>query len=854
MRDVLRTTSRLFSVIGVIIRLPFVLPLWAQIPSSSSTGVPSITAAASASGFGNIGPAAPGSWIEIYGTNLATERRSWGPSDFNGANAPTSLDGVSVTIGGYAAFVSYISPTQINALLPSNVPIGSLPITVANANGTSPPISIAVSDYGARPLDPLDLQHWRHTVCRCCFPRLQDYVLPEGAIAGIPSRPASPGDTIIFFGIGFGSVTPNVPAGQIVSQSTLLNSPVQMLFGQTAVTPTFAGLSPNETGLYQFNVQVPSGSASGAVPLSFGLGGAPVPQTQGLSIALTQAPRLQITGLRDLSGAAGVAVPGSMVVVQGSGFAQNSATAQYPLPTVLAGISANFNGFAAPIVSVKPQEVEVQVPWEMLGNSKATLTLTNSETGFNSSMPVTLQTAAPAVPSGATGFSIQIEGSGGASPAPVSSGSKNRPVLPGEFLDIPAVGLGIQKDGPGDGQPATAANPGNSLRGVMVSIGSAWVPVLSAALIPGQTGVSSIRVQVPINAPVGNTVPLVINAWDRASSPISIAVAASPNPAFSINPADGALGLTPSVSYSISLVSDSITSDQVIWTDQPMNTPMVGPVPPGSFSLTEAGLSYSGPYSPLPEYMLLLATLKTDPTIFATARVLVTEGPARFHITPRNVVIGPSESINFQALDNNGNPVMVSWYINGSGGNPYSNVFQTEPDAIDANPATVRAVSGSGVTNGGSADQTLVFVIPSAPHIISLSPPNPGAGDTAVITTEGLDIRNVTVYFSRLDGSRIAVPATNSNNAIPVRIPPMQWRALLRLAPNLSTQRWSPRLRSRPPSLRSSDCVLNRSKLLKGRAPRLMSLSSSTPARDHSNGAARSVQLTKPASSVLRLR
>jgi uncharacterized protein (TIGR03437 family) len=76
----------------------------------------------SASAFGEFTSVSPGSWIEIYGSNLAVDSRSWPASDFNGVNAPTSLDGTSVTIGGQAAFVDFISPGQVDALVPCDVP------------------------------------------------------------------------------------------------------------------------------------------------------------------------------------------------------------------------------------------------------------------------------------------------------------------------------------------------------------------------------------------------------------------------------------------------------------------------------------------------------------------------------------------------------------------------------------------------------------------------------------------------------------------------------------------------------------------------------------------------------------
>ena len=49
--------------------------------------------------FGQFSSICPGSWVEIYGSNLSTTTRGWTAADFNGGVAPTSLDGVSVLIG-----------------------------------------------------------------------------------------------------------------------------------------------------------------------------------------------------------------------------------------------------------------------------------------------------------------------------------------------------------------------------------------------------------------------------------------------------------------------------------------------------------------------------------------------------------------------------------------------------------------------------------------------------------------------------------------------------------------------------------------------------------------------------------
>jgi len=74
------------------------------------------------------------------------------------------------------------------------------------------------------------------------------------------SRQAHPGEAIVLLGIGFGAVTPDAPAGRIVSGLTQLVAPIAFSFGQTPVTPAYAGLMPSSgaVGLYQFNLVAPS--------------------------------------------------------------------------------------------------------------------------------------------------------------------------------------------------------------------------------------------------------------------------------------------------------------------------------------------------------------------------------------------------------------------------------------------------------------------------------------------------------------------------------------------------------------------------------------------------------------------
>ena len=250
---------------------------------------PTITSIESASGFGGFSSVAPGSWIEIYGSNLAPDTREWAGSDFNGNNAPTSLAGVQVLIGGQQAFVEYIttSPGQINAQLPSNIPTGGpLPLTVMNGTAASNAVNVTVNAVEPGLLAPSSFLIGGKQYVVALLPDNATYILPAGAIPGVASRPAQPGDILTLYGIGFGSVTPNIPAGQIVTQSNQLAQPVQFLFGQTPAQVTFQGLTQGSVGLYQFDVVVPQIPDNLLTPLTFNLGGAA--GTQTLYIAVQQ--------------------------------------------------------------------------------------------------------------------------------------------------------------------------------------------------------------------------------------------------------------------------------------------------------------------------------------------------------------------------------------------------------------------------------------------------------------------------------------------------------------------------------------------------------------------------------------
>ncbi len=237
-------------------------------------------------GFGASESITPGSWIEIYGQNLAGSTRQWGTADFSGTTAPTSLDGVSVSINGQAAFVAYVSPVQVNVLVPSAVLPGTAQVTVSVSGHTSPPYSVPVIATQPSVLYLADPNYSSISYALATFADNVTYALPPGEFPGGSSRAAKPGETITFYGVGFGDVTPSIPAGQVTTQLNSLKASLQVLIGGIPATVSYAGLMPGAAGLYQINAVVPAGiptppvsgvSVSDLAPVSIVLNGTTMP-------------------------------------------------------------------------------------------------------------------------------------------------------------------------------------------------------------------------------------------------------------------------------------------------------------------------------------------------------------------------------------------------------------------------------------------------------------------------------------------------------------------------------------------------------------------------------------------------
>jgi uncharacterized protein (TIGR03437 family) len=97
-----------------------------------------------------------------------------------------------------------------------------------------------------------------------------------GSIDGATTRAAAKGDFITIYCVGLGPVNNPPATGAATSDaSSTTQSPVSVLLNGVSVPAAFAGLAPGSVGMYQVNVQIPDGAATGAtVSLALSVGGA----------------------------------------------------------------------------------------------------------------------------------------------------------------------------------------------------------------------------------------------------------------------------------------------------------------------------------------------------------------------------------------------------------------------------------------------------------------------------------------------------------------------------------------------------------------------------------------------------
>ena len=224
------------------------LPLFVLLLAQSDPGFPIYSAGSIANAAANVsGSYAANTLISIYGTNLAFNTQAITGTDIRNGNLPTSLGStpVRVLLDGQFANLYYVSPHQVNALIPPQLLPGPVTIQVLSSNRAGPPVVLTLEESAPGLFETDD-----HFV-----------VATHGNGPVITSdAPAAPGEIVVLYATGLGPTNPLTPPNKIPSAPAKLTAPIQVWLNGTLVAKErilYAGVTPGFAGLFQINVQLP---------------------------------------------------------------------------------------------------------------------------------------------------------------------------------------------------------------------------------------------------------------------------------------------------------------------------------------------------------------------------------------------------------------------------------------------------------------------------------------------------------------------------------------------------------------------------------------------------------------------
>ena len=234
--------------------------------SAQPANAPALTGVVHTASF--LPKVAPGSYVSIFGSGFTSQPSDWNAS-ITGNNLPIEVNGIRVRVNAQFAYVEYVSPTQVNFLLPANARVG-----IANVELSTPDGSMTSSVE----IDALAPGLFSYMLSGTLYPAAlfastATYVAATGALPGYTSRPAVAGDVIELFGTGMGATSPAAPDGVTFTDAypAANLASFRATIGGKAASVLYAGLvSP---GLFQVNVQVPAGLSGGDQVIGLSVGG-----------------------------------------------------------------------------------------------------------------------------------------------------------------------------------------------------------------------------------------------------------------------------------------------------------------------------------------------------------------------------------------------------------------------------------------------------------------------------------------------------------------------------------------------------------------------------------------------------
>lgn len=200
-------------------------------------------------------PLAPNGIFSLYGRDLAFVTRAIGPEEIRADLLPTTLQGtgVRITIENYAVPILFVSPSQINFIVPPNIRPGRVTLKLFREGIVGPGVVLELADAapGLFQFPPSGPEGPSYAIATTATGALID-----------EKNPAKAGEVIILYANGLGQTDPRMLEGRLARAAAWIAKRTEFrvtLQGSElpAGSVLYAGLAPGFAGLYQINLRLP---------------------------------------------------------------------------------------------------------------------------------------------------------------------------------------------------------------------------------------------------------------------------------------------------------------------------------------------------------------------------------------------------------------------------------------------------------------------------------------------------------------------------------------------------------------------------------------------------------------------
>jgi uncharacterized protein (TIGR03437 family) len=320
-----------------------------------------------------------------------------------------------------------------------------------------------------------------------------------------------PGQTLNFAVAGRGLDDPSINENSI----SFLGGPISVQGGSLSRSRT----QSTNTPILLFTVNVAPNAQPGLYTLAIHSSAGTAAYSGGAKI-LPPAPAFSAKGVVNGASFMGYGVtPGEIVSIFGTGLGPAAGVSggidpiTGGLAASVGGVTVTFNGAPAPLFYAGQNQLNVQVPFEVAGQAGANISV-RYQASVSSLVNVPVTSASAGIfqlPGSTQGVILNQDN---------TVNSPSNPAARGSVVQVYATGQGAVQPPLTTGQLAPALGPlSNAQQAVTATIGGQTADVRFAGMAPNFVGLLQVNVAVPLGAPQGSSVPIMLNIGGALSQP-----------------------------------------------------------------------------------------------------------------------------------------------------------------------------------------------------------------------------------------------------------------------------------------------------------------------------------------------